>query len=48
MLSRIIKDDNNTILKFGFEGIISSENPHVEVFIFGDEKIPESILNGID
>ncbi|WP_187115118.1 hypothetical protein [Clostridium tyrobutyricum] len=48
VLSELIKDDNNTILKFGFEGIISHENPHVEVFIFGDQNVPESIKKGIN
>lgn len=47
VLSGLIEDDNNTILKFGFEGIISPENYHVEVFIFGDENIPGIVSKGI-
>ena len=45
--SELIKDDNCYVLKFGCEGIISHKNPHVEVFIFGDENIPEFIKKGI-
>lgn len=42
-LSGIIKDDNaNYFIKMGVEGhIISGENPYTEVFIFGNNNIPE-------
>ncbi|WP_183128196.1 hypothetical protein [Clostridium autoethanogenum] len=45
--SELILDDTSSILKFGGEGIISHKNPHVQVFIFGDENIPKCIKKGI-
>lgn len=46
-LSGIVKDDNCEFVKFGFEGIISHGKPRVEIFIFGDENIPDFIKEGL-
>ncbi|CAB1249470.1 hypothetical protein ACFHWD_20205 [Clostridium sp. MT-14] len=45
--SGIIKDDNFKIVKYGMEGLLDRENPHMELYIFGDDSIPEFIKKGI-
>lgn len=39
--SKLIKDDDADIVKFGGEIIKNSPNPRVEIYIFGDENIPD-------
>lgn len=46
--SGIIKDDNISVVKFLVEGHTEKENPHTEVFIFGNENIPKLIENSIN
>ncbi|MCH4201321.1 MAG: hypothetical protein LKF87_10075 [Clostridium tyrobutyricum] len=45
--SSIIQDDNNNIVKYGVEGHVDIKNPHMEIFVFGDENIPDFIKQGI-
>lgn len=39
--SRLIKDDDGDIVKFGGEIVKNSPNPRIEIYIFGDENIPD-------
>lgn len=45
--SNIIKDDSFKIVKYGMEGFLDRKNPHVELYIFGDNNMPEFIKKGI-
>ncbi|OAA90780.1 hypothetical protein [Clostridium ljungdahlii] len=45
--SNIIKDDSFKIVKYGMEGFLDRKNPHMELYIFGDDNMPEFIKKGI-
>lgn len=45
--SNIIKDDSFKIVKYGMEGFLDRKNPHMELYIFGDNNMPEFIKKGI-
>lgn len=45
--SRLIKDDGAGTVKYGFEGFFDRENPHMELYLYGDDNIPEFIKNGV-
>jgi len=45
--SGLIKDDTVRTVKYGFEGFCDRQNPHMEVYIFGDKNIPGFISSDI-
>jgi hypothetical protein len=47
-LAGLIKDDDNTIVKFRLQGIKCNGKSYTKMFIFGDENIPDLISKGIN